>query len=98
MTMTRGSTCFEVQLSSVAEQAFVDRAMTCSSLVWCVSWRGCCQDSRVLDVQDGFVWEMDVEGHCRGCRDNICPMLLLQPLVEDFHVKQTQKAVHTKSR
>lgn len=46
-----------------------------------------CQDSRILDVQDGLVREVDVEGHCRGSCDDICPMLLLQALVKHLHVK-----------
>ena len=59
--------------------------------------RGISQESdiRVLNVQDGLVREVYVEGHCWGCCDHICPMLLLEPLVEHLHVQKTQKPANT---
>ena len=55
------------------------------------------EDSRVLNVQHRLVWEVDIEGHCRGCCDHICPMLLLQTLMEHLHVQQSQKPVQRES-
>ncbi len=52
---------------------------------------GCEEDSRVLDVQHCFVWEVNVEGHGGGCCDDICSVLLFQALMEHLHVQQTQK-------
>ena len=46
------------------------------------------RDLRVLNMEYGLVRKMNVEGHRRGCCDHICPMLLLQTLMKDLHMKQ----------
>lgn len=46
-------------------------------------------------MQDAFVREVYVEGHC-GCGGNdICAVFLLQALVENLHVQQAQEPANT---
>ena len=52
------------------------------------------RSSRVLNMQHSLVWEVDVEGHRRGCCDHICPVLLLQTLVEHLHMQEPQEPAH----
>ena len=47
--------------------------------------------SRVLDVQAGPIREVKSEGHSGGSADDGGSILLLQALVEDFHVQQAQE-------
>lgn len=50
------------------------------------------QSSRVLDVQYGLVRKVHMEGHCWGSCNDICTVLLFQPLMEHLHVQQPQEA------